>query len=364
MATSNFKVYQSFDSADIISGKFNTVSSGFFPGGNVFFSQSLLLTSSAQVATASLFGGSYDILNGLYYTEVYDNSYSNPQVLFTIAYGNITGSGASNSDINQTQAIYTQYKNILLGNSDVDGMFSFRTGGTGSFQTVNSGDIYTINFSSMLTSNQIDPGQWNITLKGPTGTISLIDETPLKQVSNNSGVYEIISGSYDSSLGQTVQYGTGSYNGYGLFYPANGIIVLNASQLSSSIGLAVPPAGQSGSLADQYQIQIYNALVNASGSSIRIRKSEFVPSTHYFVRVKNQDYNFTNNPTFVYNAKNVPTGNSPGDIIAGLSASPTTYVTTIGLYNDVNELVAVAKLSRPTHKDFNSEILCRIRLDF
>jgi hypothetical protein len=41
-----------------------------------------------------------------------------------------------------------------------------------------------------------------------------------------------------------------------------------------------------------------------------------------------------------------------------------TYITTIGLYNDTNELLAVAKLSRPLLKDFTKEALIRVKLDF
>ena len=40
------------------------------------------------------------------------------------------------------------------------------------------------------------------------------------------------------------------------------------------------------------------------------------------------------------------------------------YVTTVGMYNDSNELLAVAKLSRPLLKDFTKESLVRVKLDF
>ena len=43
---------------------------------------------------------------------------------------------------------------------------------------------------------------------------------------------------------------------------------------------------------------------------------------------------------------------------------PRVYVTTVGLYNDANELLAVAKLSRPLEKSFHKEALLRVRLDF
>jgi hypothetical protein len=99
-----------------------------------------------------------------------------------------------------------------------------------------------------------------------------------------------------------------------------------------------------------------------------VRKSEFVPSQHYFVRVKNRDFNYSNNPTYVYDGtETLLNGTKPS---AGtirneeFYTDPKTYITTIGLYNDTNELVAVAKLSRPAVKSFENELLVKIRLDF
>ena len=43
---------------------------------------------------------------------------------------------------------------------------------------------------------------------------------------------------------------------------------------------------------------------------------------------------------------------------------PQVFVTTVGMYNDSNELLAVAKLSRPLLKDFTKEALIRVKLDF
>jgi len=44
--------------------------------------------------------------------------------------------------------------------------------------------------------------------------------------------------------------------------------------------------------------------------------------------------------------------------------NPTTYITTVGLYNDANELLAVAKLSQPLTKDFTKEALIKVKLDY
>ena len=87
------------------------------------------------------------------------------------------------------------------------------------------------------------------------------------------------------------------------------------------------------------------------------RNSEKVTSTHYFVRIKNAEYNFSNNPSYV--------SGSVGQIAQStFVGDPKTYITTVGLYNDSQELLAVAKLSRPLLKSFQREALIRVKLDF
>jgi len=44
--------------------------------------------------------------------------------------------------------------------------------------------------------------------------------------------------------------------------------------------------------------------------------------------------------------------------------SPQSYVTSVGLYNDNNDLLGIAKLSRPLLKDFTKESLIRVKLDY
>jgi hypothetical protein len=87
------------------------------------------------------------------------------------------------------------------------------------------------------------------------------------------------------------------------------------------------------------------------------RNEEEVASTHFFVRVKNQQFNFSNNPTFV-------TG-TLGDLYwQTMIKNPTVFITTVGLYNDGNELLATGKLSQPLKKTFTREALIRVKLDY
>ena len=87
------------------------------------------------------------------------------------------------------------------------------------------------------------------------------------------------------------------------------------------------------------------------------RNSEKITSTHYFVRIKNAEYNFSNNPSY--------TTGSAGELAqTTFVGDPKTYITTVGLYNDSQELLAVAKLSKPLLKSFQREALIRVKLDF
>jgi hypothetical protein len=94
-----------------------------------------------------------------------------------------------------------------------------------------------------------------------------------------------------------------------------------------------------------------------TGWGFYARNSEKITSTHYFVRIKNAEYNFSNNTSYV-------TG-SVGQISqTSFIGDPKTYITTVGLYNDSQELLAVAKLSKPLLKSFQREALVRVKLDF
>ena len=86
-------------------------------------------------------------------------------------------------------------------------------------------------------------------------------------------------------------------------------------------------------------------------SQTKIKRSMF------FCRAFNQEFNYTNNPTSIENA-------SLGTITGSLTASPTTYITSIALYNDDGEMIAIAKVSPPAKKDFETEQSFSVRLQY
>ena len=118
-------IFNQFSDTDIVLGRTNRISSGFWMDGNYAHSQSALYTSSTQTQLTGS-NGSTDIKNGLYYFDVYNANPAtdvNAQVHFAIAYGDYysSGSGDANSSslANPTKAIYSQYKNYLLNPKEI-----------------------------------------------------------------------------------------------------------------------------------------------------------------------------------------------------------------------------------------------------
>jgi len=94
-----------------------------------------------------------------------------------------------------------------------------------------------------------------------------------------------------------------------------------------------------------------------TGAYFQARREEQIKSSHYFCRVRSDEYNWSQNPTY-YSGSNAEIRNST------FIQDPKAYITTVGLYNQSNELLAVAKLSQPLLKSRDREAVIKVRLDF
>ena len=375
-------IFKQFEDTDIVSGRTTRVASGFWPNGVTYWSQSLLvddfwsLTGSLATPSPSYGASVYDVRRTMYYLDIYPDTTerANNNPYFSATYGHFAGSGSFTTETssifaNPTKAIYTEYKNMLLGTSDLDGKFSFKTGSAGG--TVDAMDVFVLCFSTYKMKDRIDEGIFEISFRGSNGTRTYVDDsTSETQVKS---VYNLISGSLEGGIVTGA-----SYDGVGLLYPQNGILVLNAEKLNDVVGLKSAAFNSDGggpynytsaSFTTEYTQNhkvIFESILAAgstNGKLMKVRKTEYVPARHYFVRVKNRDFNYSNNPTYVYDGTDA--NNAIGTIRnSDFVDDPKTYPTTVGLYNDANELVAVAKLSRPAVKTFDNELLIKVRLDF
>lgn len=350
------EIYKSFTSDDIVPGDIQTVSqplwseninplSGGYAAGVGFF------TSSTQVSQS-----------GDYYYNVYhrnpDTSPLLAQVQFAVAYGHRLGSG-SEGDVNTTggntndtpsRAIYSQYRNQLL--PPTDQAFTFGTGNS----ATTPDDILVINVARNRFRQKIDPGNWELRLASGSATATaysvFIDGSGAGEdaaINQGGRIFGIYSGSGGVTASNTV---------YGLFYPDNGVFIFNATLLSSSLGMAIDKSSPTNA-GDQSDLQNHKQLYLHISSSnwFAARTEEKVTSTHYFVRVTNKQFNFSNNPTFV-------TGSNGIFRHSSMLRNPSVYITTIGLYDNNNRLLAVAKLSKPLLKSFNREALIKVKLDY
>jgi hypothetical protein len=368
-------IFTPFTPDDIVSGRINQVSSGMFGTGSLTVAQSSFVSSSAQ-ANVMTGSGPFDVRNAQYYIDIY----SGGDQYFAIAYGDYYNSGSSYFDwtgqsvakvyTNETKVIYSQYKNTLLQPGDT--FFSFASGSVDS--PTDSSAIFVLNYVADKFQDQIDPGQIQLNFTGALGQFSYIDDSQV--INTQQNVYNLISGSIINGVPTPYTKGgtvSAVYEGIGLFYPTNGVVILNALKLDAKVGITGnPPEITNSRTTNQYSVnwksywrdwlrKFYLSL-RRSNKNMAVRKSEFVPSTNYFVRVKNKEFNYSNNPTFVSDGTD---GQTKGTIIyPELISNPRTYITTIGLYDSNNELLAVGKLSRPTQKSFDNELLIKCRIDF
>jgi len=400
-------IYTRFTTDDIVEANPTVVTTGLWSGDTGSFESALYLNTAT---------GQQALTSGEYYLDVFNTNPASSvlaEVQFAVAYGHINGGGAPTLTENEqatlpTKAIYSQYKNLLLEPGDTK--FSF--------QGVESDHIYVINFQRARIREQLDPGNWELPLSGTNGISTFIDDSgqtlgALTANSKAGRVFSVVSGALSTISGSVTassyaaRWGDSSTGpGYGLAYPDLGIIVLNPDAICPAVGFRTTVSSQTatGSAAlsssttpfylatgaspfDPDPVGPYapithslteaqwateeaaynhtalyhsiNLATDATGSDkgFRARSAETISSTHYFVRLRNKEYNYSNNPTF-YNPDN-------GALVqSDFRNDPRSYVTTVGLYNDSNELLAVAKLSKPVRKSFDEEVLLRVRLDF
>ena len=359
-------IYKKFGTIDKVTNRTEIVTSGIWSGDTGSLAVNATYTSSAQVASVS----------GKYYIDVYNalTSSDAAEVQFSIAYGDVDGYGAptltqTDSSTLPTKATYNQYKNILLDSAD--SFFSVYSGSTAASHDLRN--FYAVNVNRARYKERLDPGNVSLKLVGSLGEVTLIDDSggTDENVTTAGRVYNLVSGSLNigSALTASINtYTASNGQGFGLFYPDMGVMILNPEALAVSVNSNLAPANSS--ITDVYHNNSTSASVTvgvsgsiallkamASGSDFQARRTENVSTSHYFVRANNREFNFSNNPTFV-------TGSVGAFVNSSFERDPKVYITTVGLYDDANELLAVAKTSKPIEKSFDKEVAIKVKLDF
>ena len=361
---------------------------GYFTGGD------------GTLSGTNIHTGSLSDSNEKYYfnvTQAHPLS-SSAEIQFSVAFGHIAGSGSdqygdsdtdSSNLIGETQAIYKQFTNLFLEETEASGgfMISQQAGTNSSVGSAGTRDdyIYILIGKRARFKDRMNKKVWTIALSGSSAagsgkTLYLTDDSAtVAGTATPAGQrYNIVSGALGTVSGS-------GYTGktYGWFYPEMGMMVFSGIELSSSLPgysneadgyshvTASFAAGATARLSSSgfapnldAQSNQFNALrlVNcmrnmASSNTFRLRSEEDQTQENYFCRIRATDYNFSANPSFTSGSLNKIRH-------VGMHGNPTSFITGVGLYNSSGQLLATARLSSPLKKNFASEATIKVKLTY
>jgi len=338
-------IFTEFDfENDVVENQKTKISSGVFSGGSGTLTS--FFTSSTQQATGSF-------LSVFHQDPNVGGTAATAEVQFDIGYAHYAGSGSAGNTTKLTSggreslAMHSQFAQVVL--PPLQTRFQMTGAPTGSV------DFYFVSFMRSRMREKIDPGNWELRL----GTLKLIDDsnaTSNPTVNEGGRVFNVVTGSISTGTAVIKTTAASEANGgLGLFYPDLGLIILDATKIEGRAPDTGIATGRSTNTFDDNPKKLFNKLV--AGSYFQVRREEEISSTNYFCRVNNKKYNFSSNPTFA-------TGSDGSFTNPTFFKDPKVFITSVGLYNDDNELLAVAKLSKPVLKSYAREAIIKVKLDF
>ena len=311
-------------------------------------------TSSVQVASTT----------GQFYYNIFYGAAATGSVQFAIAYCDEGGSGSllynpNVPEYSPTRTNYGQYRSLIIGDE----------GNSFVFGNQSASYFYALPVERSGYKEELLPGTMTLCLSGSGASehLYLTDDSRLggAAVFSEAGrIFNLVSGSAGTVFtGVNADGWTLNSGSYGWFMPDIGMILLNGPALDGRFvdgGIALA-TGRNGNTADNNPGKLYDRL-NLGGAAATnpgwtLNSNEQLSSDFVFVRARADEFNYSTNPSFI-------SGSTGAVLFDSFINDPQVYITSVGLYNNNQELVAVAKLSRPLLKDFTKELLVRVKLDF
>ena len=312
------------------------------------------------------------------YDYPYLSSSANHILDLTVGYSNnSTLSGSSNTQNAKKINLYTQFAQVLLGftgsSNDLEIFESDLGLGDNNSQM---SECFFVSFSRLLTKDQIKKGSF--TLDVMTGSYAapwgaggsdigkywpLGPNIRLQDMSASTGLNGGTSNTQGGDYGLLYRSGTlGADIAYGVVFYQAGIAVITAS-VFSGVNDFYSGSAVSGLGAISVDLALTSSAISTSCDAFRHRLNNVtfnntteINSTIYFCRVPFNKYNYSSNPTYVSSSQIRVKQVAPDEAVS--------YITTVGLYNASNQLMAVAKLSEPLKKTPSNELTLRVRLDY
>ena len=350
------------------------------------------------------------VTSSLFHT-VYDQDYTlqTANELFDITVGLFSGSSTVSSvntgvDVNgkllfastslmmrEKVNIYRQYAQLLLGNAD--SQFTAPYGNTSTDNTIDEAlflsfkrlfvrdgikrETFAMRFYQSASSATQDEdgaltadGQSNIFRGTTSGSVIFTDVGSASSIERSTSGGDVGNLVNSANTSETV----------GLLFYQQGIAVLDLSKISSgsqimsgtidAVGNSngnvvmndnfIPGFITSASIDDVVEHVSSVRFHSASQTFLTFQNNTQINSTLIFCRATADEFNFSSNPTYTdSNGRIVVVDETQQGIQKSFS-----FITTVGLYDANEQLLAVAKLSRPVEKNDEKDLTFRVRLDF
>ena len=344
------------------------------------------LLHEAIPLTGTIVSGTYGTNNIKNYAHgmfqsVYDYPYlsSSANHIFDLTVGVSANSslyGSVTSQKDKKRNIYNQMAQVLVGYDYTGSVLRFDEDGDILAGGNKLDNVIFLNMSRLLCKDEIKKGTFQLDLGvtptyGEDGSV-FADRIQITDFSGSDG-YLVNSpvGDYGilyatASLGTAV-LAANQYYPVGLLYYQAGVAVLSGSIFlaSSAGGILTTTANMNGPSSTSETINAVLTGSQVSGAADNFRTRMFnlqfnntveLNSSIYFCRINHNEFNYSTNPTYLSQSKI--------RVKTQASDQPVSYITTVGLYNDNNELYATAKLSEPLKKSSDNEFTIRVRLDY
>lgn len=306
--------------------------------------------------------------------DVYDYPYASSSANFmfsmTAGYSSNVTAHIANNEATTKNNIYRQFAQQYVGYDTNQDFVDFNVSGVlnppNTFPPKFDGAIF-IDFSRVLMKDEIKKGSFTITIG--TGSFHQVFSgtktfSDAHVVEGNQATYKSNSPMGEYALlqeGTTTTVPSNSYHGF-LYYQA-GLLVLAAHQSVFGEELTSGSSFATGSARTPTQAILSSSINDVvNGARAHIQNIQFnntteLNSTTYFLRAANNEFNYSNNPSFVSGSEII--------VKAGNAGNPSVaYITTVGLYSADNQLLAVGKLSEPLKKTPEDEINIKMRIDY
>jgi hypothetical protein len=285
--------------------------------------------------------------------------------------------------------VYRQFAQTLLGNADAQFTAPFSSPGATDYID----EAVFINIKRLFARDKVKPQTFAMQFY-TSATLDRVAD-PVNGAYTNIDKTSEIGSSIFTDAGKGTQFGFGGQVGdvafstdsntvVGNIFYDQGILVLDAKKAISGsqhvsgtidaisaagttvIGAAagnprakfIPDLFVSASIDDVVDHFASCRFSSGSLTALTFQNVTNINSTLVFCRATADEFNYSSNPTFT---------DTDGNII--VIDDPTTdrtfsYITTVGLYDANDNLLAVAKMSRPIEKNDEKDLTFRVRLDF